>query len=235
MASTPLNLSTTKIQLKARLRVPFLMTSKKLNSEFVKKFKLSLSSENNLTNYSESKLNKLNIDSFGKYSLKTNLLKKLLLNLSIKELCQEEKECSKRCKEVISEIDSENRSLKLQNLPLIKPRNKFIKKKIIIKKIKSKPKPFKRLIYKKNLLSDYPNIPYLSSSSNKVTSYMESTKEREREKERTLSTSKSNSKIEFSPNALFNYKQNYSIIKGGGIRYNNSIFRYKNMNDLLHF
>ena len=155
--------------------------------------------------------------------------------MSIKELYNEEKECSKRCKEVISEIDSENRSLKLQNLPLIKPRNKFIKKKIIIKKIKPKPKPLKRLIYKKNLLSDYPNIPYLSSSSNKITTYIESTKEREKEKEKILSTSKSNSKIELSPITLFNYKQNYSIITGGGIRYNNSIFRYKNMNDLLHF
>ena len=102
-----------------------------------------------------------------------------------------------------------------------------------MKRIKSKPKPIKRLIYKKNLLSDYQNIPYLSSSSNKVTSYIESTKEREKEKEKTLSTSKS--KIELSPITLFNYKQNYSIIKGGGIRYDNSIFRYKNMNDLLHF
>ena len=145
MTSTPLNLSTTKIQLKARLRVPFLMTSKKLNSEFVKKFKLSLSSENNLTNYSESKLNKLNIDSFGKYSLKTNLLKKLLLNLSIKELCQEEKECSKRCKEFISEIIPKNAQIELQNLPLIKPQKIFIKKNIKIKKIKFQEEPFKRI------------------------------------------------------------------------------------------
>ena len=235
--ATSLNFYNIKMQLKARLRVPTLIQSKRLNVEFDKNFKSSPSNTStiNLASYTQSKMNKLHKDSYSKYSLKIALLKKLLSKMSIKELYNEEKECSKRCKEVISEIDSENRSLKLQNLPLIKPRNKFIKKKIIIKKIKSKPKPFKRLIYKKNLLSDYPNIPYLSSSSNKVTSYMESTKEREREKEKTLSTSKSNSKIEFSPNALFNYKQNYSIIKGGGIRYNNSIFRYKNMNDLLHF
>ena len=230
-STTSLNFYNLKMQLKARLRVPTLIKSKRLNIEFDKNYKSSPTNTTNLASYTQSKTNKSNKDSFYKYSLKTNLLKRLLSNMSIKELYHEEEECSKRCKEVISEIDSENRSLKLQNLPLIKPRNKFIKKKIIIKKIKSKPKPFKRLIYKKNLLSDYPNIPYLSSSSNKVTSYMESTKKREKEKEKTLSKNKT--KIELSPIALFNYKQNYSIIKGGGIRYNNSIFRYKNMNDLI--
>ena len=230
MTSTPLNLSTTKIQLKARLRVPFLMTSKKLNSEFVKKFKLSLSSENNLTNYSESKLNKLNIDSFGKYSLKTNLLKKLLLNLSIKELYQEEKECSKRCKEVISEIIPKNAQIELQNLPLIKPQKIFIKKNIKIKKIKFQEEPFKRIIRKKNIFLEHRRNPSLSSA-NKITTSMESTKEKEMD--RNLSTSKLN--IILTPKALFNYRHNFSILKRGGIKYNNSIFRYKNMNDLLHF
>ena len=232
-STTSLNFYNLKMQLKARLRVPTLIKSKRLNIEFDKNYKSSPTNTINLASYTQSKTNKSNKDSFYKYSLKTNLLKRLLSNMSIKELYHEEEECSKRCKEVINEIDSENRRLVFQNLPLIRPKIKFIKKKIIIKKIKSKPKPIKRLIYKKNLLSDYPNIPYLSSSSNKVTSYIESTKEREKEKEKTLSTSKS--KIELSPISLFNYKQNYSIIKGGGIRYDNSIFRYKNMNDLLHF
>ena len=232
-STTSLNFYNLKMQLKARLRVPTLIKSKRLNIEFDKNYKSSPTNTINLASYTQSKTNKSNKDSFYKYSLKTNLLKRLLSNMSIKELYHEEEECSKRCKEVINEIDSENRRLVFQNLPLIRPKIKFIKKKIIIKKIKSKPKPIKRLIYKKNLLSDYQNIPYLSSSSNKVTSYIESTKEREKEKEKTLSTSKS--KIELSPISLFNYKQNYSIIKGGGIRYDNSIFRYKNMNDLLHF
>ena len=232
-STTSLNFYNLKMQLKARLRVPTLIKSKRLNIEFDKNYKSSPTNTINLASYTQSKTNKSNKDSFYKYSLKTNLLKRLLSNMSIKELYHEEEECSKRCKEVINEIDSENRRLVFQNLPLIRPKIKFIKKKIIIKRIKSKPKPIKRLIYKKNLLSDYQNIPYLSSSSNKVTSYIESTKEREKEKEKTLSTSKS--KIELSPISLFNYKQNYSIIKGGGIRYDNSIFRYKNMNDLLHF
>ena len=233
--STPklLNFSNIKMQLKARLRVPTLMQSKRLNIVFDKNFKSSPSKTIKIASYTESKMNKSHIDSFYKFSLKTNLLKKLLSKMSIKEIYQEEKECSKICKDVISEIDSEKENFDFLNLPLIKPKNKYIKKKIIIKKIKSKPKPFRRLIYKKNLLPDYQNIPYLSSSSNKITSYIESTKEKEKEKEKSLSTKKS--KIELSPIALFNYKQNYSIIKGGGIRYNNSIFRYKNMNDLLHF
>ena len=234
-STTSLNFYNLKMQLKARLRVPTLIKSKRLNIEFDKNYKSSPTNTINLASYTQSKTNKSNKDSFYKYSLKTNLLKRLLSNMSIKELYHEEEECSKRCKEVISEIDSENRRLVFQNLPLIRPKIKFIKKKIIIKRIKSKPKPIKRLIYKKNLLSDYQNIPYLSSSSNKVTSYIESTKEREREKEKEKTLSTSKSKIELSPITLFNYKQNYSIIKGGGIRYDNSIFRYKNMNDLLHF
>jgi hypothetical protein len=234
-STTSLNFYNLKMQLKARLRVPTLIKSKRLNIEFDKNYKSSPTNTINLASYTQSKTNKSNKDSFYKYSLKTNLLKRLLSNMSIKELYHEEEECSKRCKEVINEIDSENRRLVFQNLPLIRPKIKFIKKKIIIKRIKSKPKPIKRLIYKKNLLSDYQNIPYLSSSSNKVTSYIESTKEREKEKEKEKTLSTSKSKIELSPITLFNYKQNYSIIKGGGIRYDNSIFRYKNMNDLLHF
>ena len=220
------NFDKIKMQLKARLRVPTLLKSKRLNLEFERNYGSSPPNGVNLSSYSQSKMNKSYINSFYKYSFKTYLLKKLLSNMTIKELYHEEQECSKRCKEVVSEIENKKSLFELQNLPLITAKKKFIKKKIIIKTIQ-KPKPFKKLIFKKNTIHDYINIPYLSSSSNKVTSYIESTKEK------NLSTSKSN--LELEPIILFNYKKNYSIIKGGGIRYNNSIFRYKNMNDLLHF
>ena len=229
-----LNFNNIQMQLKARLRVPFLINSKRLNLEFDRNFKSLPSSDSNLASFTQSKMNILHMDSFNKYSLKINLLKKLLSNMTVKDLYQEEKECSNICKEVISEIEEEKGSLEFLNLPLIHSNNKLIKKKIKLKKFQSKlkPKPLRNFIYKKNIMPDYPNIPYLySSNSNKVTSYIESTREKERE--RFLSTNKS--KIEISPISLFNYKQNYSIIKGCGIRYNNSIFRYKSMNDLLHF
>ena len=235
MEGASLNINNIKMQLKARMRVPTLIESKQLNIEFFRNFDSTPTNEINLAAYAKSKLSKSYINSFTKYSFKTNLLKRLLLNMSIKELYQEEKECSKVCKEVINEIEKNNECLELNKLPLIKDNNKFIKKKIIIKKIRSKPKPLKQLLFKKSLLKDYQNIPNLSSSSNKITSYIESTREKEKEKGKEKKILKNKSKIELEPINLFNYKQNYSIIKGGGIRYDNSIFRYKNMNDLLHF
>ena len=78
---------------------------------------------------------------------------------------------------------------------------------------------------------DYLNTPYLSSS-NKITS-METTKEKDKDTEKKLLKSKSI--IDFHPKNLFKCRQNFSIIKYGGIKYNNSIYRFKNMNDLLHF
>ena len=104
MTSIPLNFNNIQIQLKARLRIPILLASKKMNSEFAKHLNPALSNEINLLSFSQTKLNKPNMDSFSNYSLKINLLKKLLLNMPIKDLYQEEKECSERYKEVISEI-----------------------------------------------------------------------------------------------------------------------------------
>ena len=104
-STTSLNFYNLKMQLKARLRVPTLIKSKRLNIEFDKNYKSSPTNTINLASYTQSKTNKSNKDSFYKYSLKTNLLKRLLSNMSIKELYHEEEECSKRCKEVISEID----------------------------------------------------------------------------------------------------------------------------------
>ena len=231
MDSSSLDINNFKMQLKARLRVPLFMKSKHINDKFNENFKSSPSNDITLLSYIQSKIKMNNsyMDSFNQYSLKTDVLKSVLLNMSIKEILEEEKVCSKRCKDVINEIDTKKHRIESINLPKIKTDYKNNKKKIIIKKLQIKPQPSKRIIFKKNYMKlDYQNTPYLSST-NRMNSDLEST----REKEKMIF--KSRSKKEITPKCLFNYKKNYSIIKGGGIRYDNSIFRFKNMNDLIHF
>ena len=222
-----------KMQLKARLRVPMLMESKRMNFEFSKFFNTPQLSEMNMNSYTQSriKMNKSYINSFDKFSLKTNLIRRVLLKMAIKDIYEEEKDCSKQCNEAINNIDLQSGSLELLNLPLIKQDNITQKKKINLKSIKIHRKPIiiKPLILK-NLKSEIHNSPLLSST-NKYNSYLEST----RDKSRQPLTTKRSSKIEFTPRDGFKFKENFTIIKGGGIKYNNSMYRLKNMNDLLHF
>ena len=106
MNNTSLDFNIIKMQLKARIRVPILMKSKRLNLEFDRVFKSSPKNDLNLESYTQKNMNKQYIDSFVNYSSKINLLKKLLSNISIKELYHEEKLCSSRCKEIHSLIVS---------------------------------------------------------------------------------------------------------------------------------
>ena len=218
-----------KLQLKARLRVPILLQSKQLKIEYEKNHKQQSEKEIDLNIVSQTKLNnKPYIPSFHKYTLKTNLIKKLLEPMPFKDLYEEEKECSSKCGDVIKEIKFYKDKYKSLNLPsILKNENKLKKRKFIYKKIKKKnilkieQRPVTHLIFKDNIHSDFSNLTNLSTTKNKFTSYIDSTKEKDK------LTSKSQSKI------IFNYKNKYTIIKGGGIKYNNSIFRYKNMNDLI--
>ena len=203
MESTSLDFNSFKMQLKARLRVPLLMKSKRLNIEFDKIFKASPSNDITLLSYTQSKIkNNTYMDSFNKFSLKTNIIKNLLSNMNIKAIYEEEKECSQRCKEVINEIDTKKHNIEFINLPPIKT---YKKKKIIIKKIQIKPYPSKRLIFGDYMKLDYQRTPYLSSS-NKGNSDLESTKEKEK-----------------------------IILKSKSKKVLNSLFRIKNMNDLISF
>lgn len=231
MDNSSLDFNIFKMQLKARLRVPVLMKSKRLNFEFSKFFNIPELGDIDMISYTQSRLNmsKSYIDGFTKFSLKSNLIKRVLSNISIKDIYEEEKSCLRRCKEVINDMDLKNGSLDCINLPLIKQDNKFQKKKIILKKIKLHQKPIKPLILK-NIKSKNQNTSLLSSS-NKLSSYIESTKEKSREPQ----TTKNKSKIEFTPRNIFKLNKNFTILKGGGIKYNNSMYRLKNMNDFLQF
>ena len=214
MNNSSLDYNRFKIQLKARLRVPILMKSKRLNFEFSKFFDTPQLGDIDMSTYTQSRLrmNKSYIYGFTKFSLKTNLIKRVLSNMSIKDIYEEEKYCSRRCKEVIKIIN-----------------NKFPKKKIILKNLKINQKMIKPLILK-NIKQRYQNTSLLSSS-NKCSSYIESTKEKSKEPK----TTKIKSKIEFKPRNIFKFNENFTILKGGGIKYNNSMYRLKNMNDFLKF
>ena len=229
MDSSTLDFNSFKMQLKARLRVPMLMKSKRLNFEFSKYFDSTNNNDINMISYTQSriKMNKSYINSFNKFTLNTNLIRRVLSNMAIKDIYEEEKNCLKKCNEVINNIEIKNGTSATLNLPLIK-NNNILKRRINFKRIKINPKPIKPLILKK-FKSEIQNT--LLSTSNKYSTYMESTREKSKE---PLSTQRK-SKIEFTPKNCFKFNEDFTIIKGGGIKYNNSMYRLKNMNDFLHF
>ena len=229
MDSSTLDFNSFKMQLKARLRVPMLMKSKRLNFEFSKYFDSTNNNDINMISYTQSriKMNKSYINSFNKFTLNTNLIRRVLSNMAIKDIYEEEKNFLKKCNEVINNIEIKNGTSATLNLPLIK-NNNILKRRINFKKIKINPKPIKPLILKK-FKSEIQNT--LLSTSNKYSSYIESTREKSKE---PLSTQRK-SKIEFTPKNCFKFNEDFTIIKGGGIKYNNSMYRLKNMNDFLHF
>ena len=113
--------------------------------------------------------------------------------MSLKEIYDEEKECLKKCKKVINEIITKTHRIEFINLPKIKTENKNKKKKIIIKKLQIKPNISKRIIFKNYMQLDNQSTPYLSST-NRINSDLESTKE----KEKIIIKSKSKKEINYS-------------------------------------
>jgi len=231
MDTSHLDFNSIKMQLKARLRVPMLMQSKRLNLEFSKYFNSPQLNEINMISYTQSriKMNKSYLDSFNKFTLKTNLIRRVLSNMEIKDIYEEEKDCSKKCNEVINNINLKNRALAPLNLPLLNNNINSKKRRINLKRIKIQPTPIKPLIFKR-FKSEMQNTPVLSTT-NRNSTYLEST----REKSRGPLTSRRKSKKELSSKNSFKFNESFVIIKGGGIKYNNSMYRFKNMNDFLHF
>ena len=132
MDSSTLDFNSFKMQLKARLRVPMLMKSKRLNFEFSKYFDSTNNNDINMISYTQSriKMNKSYINSFNKFTLNTNLIRRVLSNMAIKDIYEEEKNCLKKCNEVINNIEIKNGTSATLNLPLIK-NNNILKRRII--------------------------------------------------------------------------------------------------------
>ena len=217
-----------KIQLKARFRIQEFLNSRnknlnnpKSNSENIMGIKTSKRKQNK---------NKSIITNFHKYIIKTNLLKKIVSKMSTNELYKKEKDCSIKCDDAIEEIELHQKYF--QKLPKIERRkNNLSYKNIKIYKIKTSNRTKEKSNCSDINTAQCQSMPTILSSK-KITS---DNNDIIKNKENTISSycrvkRRNNNKLA----GIFGMKQNFSIIKGGGIKYNNSIFRNKNMNHLVH-
>ena len=210
-----------KIELKARLRLPALL---KYNNLDIYETKLQTKKDNKLSYSSSAK--KLMPNNYVKYIQKTNLLKLIMSNMSIKDIYSQEKECSKICSDVYEKL--KNFKIPPKNfikLPKI-ARNRGINKRY---STTLKLKPEKKI---DNLNYSISSIKP-SKSNSSISSNTKKNNGAYTPKNINKDDNDKKSRICMKMKSMFNNKNNFSIIKGGGIKYNNSIFRIKNMNHLL--
>ena len=212
-----------KIELKARLRLPTLL---KYNNLDLDEAKLQTKKENKLSYSSSAK--KIMTNNYAKYIQKTNLLKLIMSNMSIKEIYSQEKECSKICSDVYEKIKNFKFPPKnYTKLPKIIRNGGNNKRYSTTLKLKSEKKI-------DNLNLNCSNSSIKPSKSNSSIS-CNKRKNNGNYTPKNINKDDNDKKIRLCKKmkSMFNNKNNFSIIKGGGIKYNNSIFRIKNMNHLF--
>lgn len=215
-----------KIQLKARFRLQEYLGLKNKNLNQPKKSDLQFIEEKKSP---KPKKNKSIITNFHKYTIKTNLLKKIVSNMSTNELFKKEKDCSMKCDDTIKEIETYKNLF--QKLPKIEQRRiNLSNKNIKIHKIKSNNGQNEKYINSELNMAQCQSMPTISSSKKITLDNNDNIKNRENSCYSRVKIRKTNKSAE-----TFNIKQNFTIIKYGGIKYNNSIFRIKNMNHLVPF
>ena len=160
------------------------------------------------------------VPNFQKFVVKTNLLRKHFLNLSMNELLKKEIEFSKKCDGTIKNLE-QSQILAIKKLPKIKKRNeKQIMRIKLLNKL-DKSKNFESTKIKNE--SKHSIFPY----KKKLTTSNENIKHK-----KMMNYSHNFSKKN-NLSCVFNNKNDFSIIKGGGIKYNCSIFRNKNISDFI--
>ena len=209
-----------KIELKSRLRLPTLL---KYNNLDLDEAKLQTKKDNKLS-YSFS-AKKIMPNNYVKYIQKTNLLRLVMSNKSNKDIYSQEKECSKICSDVYEKIKN-----------LVPPKN-YIKLPKIVKNGGNNKRYSNTLKLKPKKNIDNLNCSISSIKPSKSNSSIPSNKRKNNEVYTPKNINKDDngkkSHICRKMESMFNNKNNFSIIKGGGIKYNNSIFRIKSMNHLL--
>jgi len=209
-----------KIELKARLRLPTLLRHHNLDLE---ESKNQTKNDNKLSYSSSAK--KIMSNNYIKYIKRVNLLKLVMSNMSIKDIYSQEKECSKICSDVYE---------KIKNFKI--PPKKYIKLPKIVKN-KSDNKIYSTILeVKSEKKIDDLNYSISSIKPSKSSSSISSRKKiNEDYTLNSINKDNNDKKIHIcrKMKSMFNNKNNFTIIKGGGIKYNNSIFRIKNMNHLL--
>ena len=214
-----------KIQLKARFRVQEFLESKNLNSNTQKDSKLINIEELDPKPLKKNK-KKSFILNYHKFLNKTNLLKQIASKMSTNEMFSKEKDCLIKCDDTIKEIDFYKNYFKIPLLPKIERRRKHSSYKNI-KIYKSNSISNEKSNYLESIMPKSQSLPTYSSSK-RIASFNNNIKKKQ----------KYNLKLKEGNNILsklFNKNQNISLIKGGGIKYNNSIFRNKNMNHFIQY
>ena len=214
-----------KINLKARLRVPILLKSDNLK---IKNYNLLTILELKNKTFSKNTNNE-HINNYLKYTEKTNLIKFVMTKLPIRDIYEHEKECSMICdnvgRKIKKYIDSHNPDKK--KFPKIEKKKLNISAKFIntlnLKKIDSTIEKNKKYSSSKKIHYNY--FPISLKRKNICNNRNDNLKI-------NISSNIKKDKKDLINN-FFISNNNFTIIKGGGIKYNNSIFRYKNINQLI--
>ena len=215
-----------KIQLKARFRVQEFLESKNSNLNTPKDSKLINIEEIDPKPLKKNKKKSI-ILNYHKFLNKTNLLKQIASKMSTNEMYSKEKDCLIKCDDTIKEIETYKNYFKIPQLPKIENRRKNSSVKNI-KIYKSNNISSEKSNYLESIMPQSQSLPTYSSSKRKASFKNNIRKKKNYNK---IILKKSNNIF----SKLFNKNQNISLIKGGGIKYNNSIFRNKNMNHFIQF
>ena len=215
-----------KIQLKARFRVQEFLESKNSNLNTPKDSKLINIEEIDPKPLKKNKKKSI-ILNYHKFLNKTNLLKQIASKMSTNEMYSKEKDCLIKCDDTIKEIETYKNYFKIPQLPKIENRRKNSSVKNI-KIYKSNNISSEKSNYLESIMPQSQSLPTYSSSKRKASFNNNIRKKKNYNK---IILKKSNNIF----SKLFNKNQNISLIKGGGIKYNNSIFRNKNMNHFIQF
>lgn len=218
-----------KVLLKARIRVPIL-----LKSENLKYHNYSLSTLLEMKNKNQ-KPKKLNIhkNNYIKFTEKTNILQFVMNKMPMRNIYSLEKDCSEICDNLYERIINYNKpKKKLKTLQKIENKNSSTYyPKIKLKKLDT--------INNKNENTNN-NITLINPYKNRLENYLGKIKTNSYSDRRNIKLIKRNvSNVKkVKNNSLSNLNSffisnNITIIKGGGIKYNNSIFRFKNINQLV--
>ena len=225
-----------KLQLKARFRFSSYLNE---NQKIPEKPPFEEEEDNNnyiengsLSTSKKSKKRQSFISNYHKYIIKTNLLRKVILNMPFKKIYKYEKDCSLKCEDSLKEIKIYCKKLNIPLLPAIKRKSENIKNAsenyIKINKLNESNHQNDKTQNSEDNLVKSNSMPSIFS----LGKIYKNIKHNKKKINKICINNANNEKKNMS--SIFNYKNNFEIIKGGGIKFNNSIYRIKDMNILVH-
>ena len=205
-----------KMQIKARLRLSLLKSEaiRRNNNAYNK----LLEKNNNIEKYFVSS-NKM---TFSEYTKKANSLKKLMLKMSIGKIYTNEKNCSIFYNNIYENLKNFK---KTKNLPEIEN----YKKSMSTTKIKKQNnKIMKNIRYNNSTLISTNNTTLFRNNNL-------DTKKNKKLNQSLFDNKLNKNEKNYILLKKFLYSNNFSLLKGGAIKYNNSIFRNKKIKQLYNY